>query len=355
MNAHPPTSRGWRRVSRQSPCSVCGRADWCTFTSDGTAACCMRVESQRPLKNGGWLHRLSEPVHFPPTPIRAGDAAKALAPVEQRDRVYRLLARELGLLPRHEDHLRQARSLPTPAIESFASTPPRAFAERRRLIQRVIDRLGRSEILRGVPGFYLDQDGTWTCRAVPPGIMVPVPDFAGRIQGYQVRLDRSGPSGARYLWYSSRGRPGGISTGTPVAFWEPDLTTNSTFVITEGSLKAAIAAWHLAACTIGVAGVATWRGALDLLPRGIAVAIAYDADSVVNPHVARHERDLARHLFWNGHPVSIARWVPECKGIDDALLAGASIDLRNWPGGGPPARLRDPAQPAEATLAEASE
>ena len=48
----------WRRVSRSKPCPICGTADWCTVSADGSAACCMRVESTKRLRNGGWLHRL---------------------------------------------------------------------------------------------------------------------------------------------------------------------------------------------------------------------------------------------------------------------------------------------------------
>lgn len=50
----------WVRVSKQNRCSICGKDDWCTVAEDGSVACCMRVESQKRMKNGGWLHRLKE-------------------------------------------------------------------------------------------------------------------------------------------------------------------------------------------------------------------------------------------------------------------------------------------------------
>lgn len=52
--------RGWRRVSQREPCAICRKPDWCTVTADGGLACCMRVESGRPARNGGWLHGLGE-------------------------------------------------------------------------------------------------------------------------------------------------------------------------------------------------------------------------------------------------------------------------------------------------------
>ena len=47
----------WKRVSSRSPCPVCGKPDWCGVTADASAACCMRIESAKRLRNGGWLHR----------------------------------------------------------------------------------------------------------------------------------------------------------------------------------------------------------------------------------------------------------------------------------------------------------
>lgn len=49
----------WIRVSRSSPCPICGRPDYCTKTTDGAVAKCMRVESAKPAKGdgGGWIHK----------------------------------------------------------------------------------------------------------------------------------------------------------------------------------------------------------------------------------------------------------------------------------------------------------
>jgi len=49
----------WVRVSKKRPCPVCKKNDWCGVTADGVFACCMRVKTDRPVKNGGWLHRLT--------------------------------------------------------------------------------------------------------------------------------------------------------------------------------------------------------------------------------------------------------------------------------------------------------
>jgi hypothetical protein len=44
----------WFRVNRDRHCVVCDHDDWCTYSDLG--ACCMRVESSKPMRNGGWLH-----------------------------------------------------------------------------------------------------------------------------------------------------------------------------------------------------------------------------------------------------------------------------------------------------------
>jgi hypothetical protein len=63
------TGTRWARVTRHRPCCICGKIDWCGTSPDGTLACCMRVQSGRPAKNGGWLHRIAgAPVRPIPRP-----------------------------------------------------------------------------------------------------------------------------------------------------------------------------------------------------------------------------------------------------------------------------------------------
>ncbi|MDD2707542.1 MAG: toprim domain-containing protein [Verrucomicrobiae bacterium] len=70
----------WIRVTKQAPCPCCGKPDWCTVAVDHGLACCMRIQSDRPAKNGGWLHKvgetLSKPVpRQPPAPVKMIDFA----------------------------------------------------------------------------------------------------------------------------------------------------------------------------------------------------------------------------------------------------------------------------------------
>ena len=58
----------WLRVTRKHPCTVCGRPDWCGYADDGEASVCMRVESDKPTANGGWLHKLDDALPVRPAP-----------------------------------------------------------------------------------------------------------------------------------------------------------------------------------------------------------------------------------------------------------------------------------------------
>lgn len=56
----------WVRVSRKSPCRICEKWDYCTQLMSGKLARCMRVESEKPSTQGGWIHRINgEPVAAP--------------------------------------------------------------------------------------------------------------------------------------------------------------------------------------------------------------------------------------------------------------------------------------------------
>ena len=61
MRSAPPKMRSeWVRVSRAVPCPICKKPDWCSIAGDGSVAYCMRIESDRLMRSGGWLHRLRE-------------------------------------------------------------------------------------------------------------------------------------------------------------------------------------------------------------------------------------------------------------------------------------------------------
>ena len=101
----------WLRVTKKHPCPVCGKHDWCGATADGAFACCMRVKSDRPTRNGGWLYRLADSaprqvphLHMPPprAPLpRTTDWIALLRRFERDTRTAEVerLAASLGVSP----------------------------------------------------------------------------------------------------------------------------------------------------------------------------------------------------------------------------------------------------------------
>ena len=47
------------RVSKSQPCPICKHGDWCRVFADGWVEC-MRVQSDKPAKSGGWMHQLGD-------------------------------------------------------------------------------------------------------------------------------------------------------------------------------------------------------------------------------------------------------------------------------------------------------
>ena len=55
-------SEEMQRVTRDRPCPVCGKPDWCLAAADGSAAICQRVQdgSVKRCGDAGWLHILRD-------------------------------------------------------------------------------------------------------------------------------------------------------------------------------------------------------------------------------------------------------------------------------------------------------
>lgn len=61
----------WIRTTKLKPCPICEHKSWCSVSQDGSVVVCMRVESPKPCKSGGWFHNLREPVKYKPAPHKS--------------------------------------------------------------------------------------------------------------------------------------------------------------------------------------------------------------------------------------------------------------------------------------------
>ncbi len=205
---------------------------------------------------------------------------------------------------------------------SYASLPLRGRAA-------VCRALRETHELTGVPGFYVaeGEHGPYRSFAGSPGLLIPVRGPHGAIRGLRVRPDDVKKAGGKYMWFSSEKKPGGVASGAHCHVARPPgPATDPAIWITEGELKADIAAVLLGAVVLSVPGVSLWQRALAdliaMLPGGGRVVLAFDADW--------RKKRLVHAALWNlivsctaiGSRVEAALWEPTHKGIDDLLLAG---------------------------------
>lgn len=305
------------RVTRRNPCPICKKGDWCGFTSKHFI--CMRTPSDRPTLNGGWLHaQESTSIAFKYSRIQKQSPKIPCASDPFLDKAYRAFIAKIKLSSEHNANL-LARGLKESDIEygMYRSAPNGA------VIPMDYD-------MAIVPGFRKHASPkSWRCNA-PHGILIPVRDISRRIIGMQIRLDEP-YEGNKYIWLSSAKIGGPTPGARPHLALPSDARpiTTPTVWITEGILKADIAALHLNTPVIGIPGVACWKNALPLIKQlnPQTVVIAYDND-YEKEQVRFHARALAENLLASGFKVNAALWRNSgYKGLDDALVAGAKINI----------------------------
>ncbi|ACV63266.1 TOPRIM domain protein [Desulfofarcimen acetoxidans DSM 771] len=311
------------RVNRHRLCPVCGRSDWCAFNS--TIAICMRVESNKPIKNGGWLHKLSEPMLSVVQYTETVETAVIAAPLEVRNEVYKAFLELLTLSPEHKNEL-QRRGMAEEQIIEFRSVPKveKPWTICQKLIEQGFE-------LSGIPGFYRapNRHGGyyWTFK-MKTGFIIPIKDKTKKIQALQVRLDQPDSKG-KYRLFSSSNKKAGSCSGVPVHVAIPQRINDRRIWITEGPIKAAIASQYLGAVVLGLIGATTWRPVLEILrSKRPEVILAFDRDQTVNIWVGRAVIELTKELIDMGIKVKQASWNNIFgNGLDEALVNSTEIKI----------------------------
>jgi hypothetical protein len=243
-------------------------------------------------------------------------AVPAAKPVRERHAVYLAMLASLALDQRHLANLRFRGFSDDRAERNMYRSLPKSENARLALARMLTNFYD----LSGIPGFYRDKSGAWTV-AGEPGLLIPVRDKEGLIQGMQIRLDAIVKR--RYRWFSSADMRDGTGSGSPVHITGD--TTQSIAYVTEGALKGDAASFLDGndALFVCVAGVNAIRGLKEaLLSLGVKRAVvAFDMDKFDNRHVGRAVENVVQEISRiKGIDVTVKNWDAAYNGIDDYYL-----------------------------------
>lgn len=343
---------GYRRVSRKSPCRICGKPDWCSTTLDQNISFCARsATNANRLSRDGWgiyyynIKRLFRSRDAYSVKRQAHSKQTPVATIEHRNKIYRKLI-ELSPFSKWNklsSGIEPIRGASFRELENHGRFP-RTAIERHRLVGSIIESFEREDgivpMFKGVPGFWRGSNGSPRLGSdfdfVDDLLLIPFINSQGLIQACQIRCVRGVPRrSGKYLWLSSIRQRDGCGPGTPLhhegAFGFKGKSIR-TVLVTEGALKAATVQNFLPdRYVVGNSGVATSHQEIVTTARGRALEIAFDNDSFTNPHVARAlasliaQRTREQQFLSYEHPIRIITWDKRFKGIDDALIEGATL------------------------------
>lgn len=234
--------------------------------------------------------------------------------IEARDRTFRKLLEMLPLFSNHEENL-LARGLSKEAIEKFGyRSVPQIGHD---ILAKKLQAAGC--YLSGVPGFHRNKDGEWTLVKSKQGILVPVRDRLGRIQGIQIRLDNT--RRRKFRWMSSNNRQDGCRSDGWVHMAGP---VREEIILIEGPMKADIV-FHLTGQTVlavpGVNSLTMLEDTLcELRELGVRkIMTGFDMDFLNKWTVQNGYWKLVCLLDNMGFEFGTYLWIPDYNGLDDYI------------------------------------
>ncbi len=348
------TYSGYQHVNRKRVCLICGKPDWCSFTSDEKISFCARINQNADrVSRTGWgvfYHENSfsgfQSLPFPYTPHRK---QPKLAPIEIRDFAYRKLI-ELAPATNSEEIINGVKGLRERKLLDFENygSLPQSRIERNKIAKKIRHLINRNfpDYVRslksgvgGLPGFWLNKRGEvglWTDKDyVVPMMLIPYHNSNGFVQACQIRFMCRTIKGVRYVWLSTPKKSGGLSSGTPLHFaCHNAVSSDKPILITEGALKAETAqTLSPEFSVIASAGVSCSHREIIQATRFRSVLIAFDSDYRRNRHVAKQIARLLEMRFadakQNGYDshTNFLVWSDKFKGIDDALLSKSPMHV----------------------------
>ena len=236
------------------------------------------------------------------------------ADAETRNITYRSLLSMLSLAQDHKQSLLRRGLSESAIINNGYRTTPLVGG---RIIAKQLLAAGCQ--IEGIPGFYKENNNDWTFIEMKRGIMVPVLDIQGRIQGLQVRRDNV--ERRKYRWVSSADISGGCAAESWIHLAGP---IRQIILLSEGPMKADII-YHLTGQTVlAVPGVNSLKHLhstlVQLIECGVKqIMTAFDMDFLKNPNVQNGYEKLVSILSEVRLPFGTYLWHPDYNGLDDYI------------------------------------
>lgn len=237
-----------------------------------------------------------------------------MADIETRHRTYTALLEKLSLASDHTENL-LGRGLKEDEIVKlgYKTTPVVGMTKiAKELVQEGCE-------LSGVPGFYRTESDAWKFTINQRGILIPVRDDKGRIQGMQIRRDDA--KKRKFRWVSSAE----LKSGCKAEGWTHLAGPSAkTILLTEGPMKADVVHALTGLTVLAVPGVNALTqleiALKQLRELGLQkIMTAFDMDMATNPHVQKGYQQLFLLLGQMGFQFGTYLWDGSFKGLDDYI------------------------------------
>lgn len=236
--------------------------------------------------------------------------------LETRHATYSALLEKLSLAKDHRENLLNRGLTESDIVRlGYKTTPIAGMASIAKRLQ------ADGHYLAGIPGFYRMENDNWTFVHESRGILIPVRNRFGQIQGLQIRRDNV--EKRKFRWVSSTDRKDGCKTEgwTHIA---GDVAEK--MILTEGPMKADVIHALTGRTVLAVPGVNSLtqlKAALeDLRNAGLQeIKTAFDMDFSTNCHVQNGFNHLLELLDGMGFRFGCYVWDPRYKGLDDFIWA----------------------------------
>ncbi len=234
--------------------------------------------------------------------------------IETRHATYSALLSKLSLAQDHRQNLLE-RGLTDDDISrlGYRTTPVVGMSVIARQLQT------EGYYLAGVPGFFRTDSGEWSFVQEQRGILIPVRDVRGRIQGLQIRRDNV--QKRKFRWVSGADKKDGCRAEAWTHIAGP---VRPMAVLTEGPMKADVIHSLTGLTVIAVPGVNTLtqleKTLKELRKEGLCeIMTAFDMDLSTNEHVQKAYNQLLKLLDDMNFRFGTYVWIPYYKGLDDFI------------------------------------